>query len=278
MRRRKYDFDEAKVRKYLNEGRGTGDGANYRPWLTVYDLPSKGRSHRIYGIKTGRVHHLLSDGEWKSFLRFEADHSVLDIREQFPLDRHQTMKVARDLGYPHPITTDGTPYVMTIDFLLTRRQGDRLLLEALTFKYTPVALKERDQQLLAIAAECVRRNGLALELIDETSFDQNLVRNYDAIRGCYDISSFYGYDSRVAKKIATELVTIVKAAAPCSLEETCHDIARRHDTTASEVFMVAKHLLARSILTCDLSAYEDLVEIPMRDMRIRAQGEFTCPR
>lgn len=117
MGRRKYQFTEAKVRKYLAEGRGTGDGANYKPWLTVYDLPSRGRSHRIYGIKTGRVHHLLSDGEWKSFLRFEFDDSVLDIREQFPLDRRQTMRVARDLGYAHPITTDGTPYVMTIDFL-----------------------------------------------------------------------------------------------------------------------------------------------------------------
>lgn len=274
MRRRKYNFDEAKVRKYLNEGRGTGDGANYRPWLTVYDLPSKGRSHRIYGIKTGRVHHLLSDGEWKSFLRFEADDSVLDIREQFPLDRHQTMKVARDLGYPHPITTDGTPYVMTIDFLLTRRQGDRLLLEALTFKYTPVALKERDQQLLAIAAECIRRNGLALELIDETSFDQNLVRNYDAIRGYYNISAFCGYDPCVAQRLATELVAMVKAAMPCSLKEACYDISRRQHITANEVFTIAKHLLARSILTCDLSAYEQLADIPMSGMRIRPQGEF----
>jgi hypothetical protein len=97
MSRRRYQFTEAKVRKYIAEGRGSGDGASYKPWLTVYDLPSRGRSHRPFGIKTGRTHHLLSDGEWKSFIRFEYDATVLDIREQFPLDRHQTMRVARDL-------------------------------------------------------------------------------------------------------------------------------------------------------------------------------------
>src|SRR5690606_3193435 len=175
MSRRKYQFTEAKVRKYIAEGRGSGDGASYKPWLTVNDLPSRGRCHRPFGIKTGRTHHLLSDGEWKSFIRFEFDSSVLDIREQFPLDRHQTMQVARDLGYKHPITTDGTPYVLTIDFLLTRRVGDTLALEPLSFKYNPAGLSERARELHNIAAECVRRNGLTLEMIDERSFNENFI-------------------------------------------------------------------------------------------------------
>ena len=137
MARKRYQFDEPKVRKYIAEGRGQGDNESYCPWLKVYDLPSRGRSHRLFGIKTGRVHHLLSDGEWKSFLRYEFDPSVLDIREQFPLDRYQTMKTACDLGFKHPVTTDGTPYVLTIDFLITRLFGDRLETEALSFKYSP---------------------------------------------------------------------------------------------------------------------------------------------
>lgn len=276
MGRRKYQFTEAKVRKYLAEGRGTGDGANYKPWLTVYDLPSRGRSHRIYGIKTGRVHHLLSDGEWKSFLRFEFDDSVLDIREQFPLDRRQTMRVARDLGYAHPITTDGTPYVMTIDFLLTRRVDHQLVLEALSFKYNPVALKARDLELHAIAAECVRRNGVTLKLIDETSFEPNFLRNYDSIRGYFDISALHGYDPIASRRIAEALVTEVKAAKPLSLAETCYDLAPRHCVSANEVFTIAKHLLARGVLACDLNAYSDLTEIPMSNMQIRPRGAVAC--
>ena len=62
MTRRRYVFDEARVQRFLAEGRGTGDGPHYRPWLQVQDVSSMGRSHRPFGIKTQRVHHLLSDG------------------------------------------------------------------------------------------------------------------------------------------------------------------------------------------------------------------------
>jgi len=272
MRRRKYQFSEAKVRKYLKEGRGSGEGANYRPWLKVYDLPSKGRSHRPYGIKTGRVHHLLSDGEWKSFIRFEFDDSVLDIREQFPLDRRQTMQAARDRKLAHPITTDGTPYVMTIDFLLTRRVGDRLRLEAFSFKYNPVALKDRDKELNAIAEECVQRNGLTLKFIDETDFDPNFIRNYDSIRGYFDISAFHAYDPVRARRIAEALIAAVQSAKPRSLEEACYDIGTRHQVSANDVFTIAKHLLARGVLACNLSAYADLAEASLSEMRIRPLG------
>ena len=40
-------------------------------WLTVRDLSSLGRSHRVYGHKTKRTHHLLSDLELAIFLILE---------------------------------------------------------------------------------------------------------------------------------------------------------------------------------------------------------------
>lgn len=67
MARRKYSVDEALIARYLKEGRGTGLGADYKPWLRISDVPSLGRSHRLRGIKTGRVHHFLSDIEVNLF-------------------------------------------------------------------------------------------------------------------------------------------------------------------------------------------------------------------
>lgn len=72
-------------------------------------------------------------GSGKPFSRFEADRSAVDIREQFPLDRRQTYRVAQDLGFKHPVTTSGTPYVLTIDFLITRRIRDNYRLEPYRF-------------------------------------------------------------------------------------------------------------------------------------------------
>ncbi|SDJ23940.1 hypothetical protein SAMN04488123_12245 [Natribacillus halophilus] len=53
----------SEVDKWIKEGRGTGSGAEYRPWLKVQDVSSLGRSTRLKGIKTGRQHEFLSDLE-----------------------------------------------------------------------------------------------------------------------------------------------------------------------------------------------------------------------
>lgn len=163
MSRRQYQFDEPKTRRYIDESRGSGEGSTYKPWLTVYDLASHGRSHRPWSTKTNRVHHLLSDGEWKCFLAFEADPAVIDIREQFPLNRLQTYRIAREFGYRPARTVDGTPYVMTIDFLITRRVRETIQFEPYTFKYSPETLTKRDLELPSVATEFFRRHGFALK-------------------------------------------------------------------------------------------------------------------
>jgi len=78
MARRKYSVDEALIARYLKEGRGTGFGADYKPWLKIYDVPSLGRSHRLRGIKTGRVHHFLSDIEANLFYLLDWHDAVVD--------------------------------------------------------------------------------------------------------------------------------------------------------------------------------------------------------
>lgn len=47
MARRRYAFDEDRIALFHKEGRGTGRGDNYKPWLTVQDLRSSGRVHRV---------------------------------------------------------------------------------------------------------------------------------------------------------------------------------------------------------------------------------------
>ena len=53
MAKRKTDWDEDKLKKWIQEGRGQGEGKEYKPWLTVTDFSSRGRCSRLKGIKTG---------------------------------------------------------------------------------------------------------------------------------------------------------------------------------------------------------------------------------
>ncbi|WP_338009867.1 hypothetical protein [Pseudoalteromonas maricaloris] len=99
---RKIGHTEAQYHKWIKEGRGTGEYQDYKPWLTVYDAPSDGRVHRVFGYKSKRTHHLLSDLELSMFYLLEWRQDVLQVKEQFPLEREITLELAESAGIKHP--------------------------------------------------------------------------------------------------------------------------------------------------------------------------------
>jgi len=109
---------------WIKQGRGAGTGNRYQPWLTVRDLPSSGRSHRIWGFQTQRTHHLLSDLELSSFFLFDWNSSVTDIREQFPLKLDDTCELAEQAGIRHP-EVRGQIQVMSTDFLVDTNRPEK---------------------------------------------------------------------------------------------------------------------------------------------------------
>ncbi len=92
------DFERALKNKY-----GIGQGLEYKPWLRIQDVKSKGVRSVIYGREAKREHHMLSSIESEHFQLAEFSNRVLDIREQFPiLPLNFTQKVAKILGVEHP--------------------------------------------------------------------------------------------------------------------------------------------------------------------------------
>ena len=116
-KKNKYSISEAKEQQWIKEGRGSGQGCHYKPWITVRDIPSEGRSHRVFGHKTQRTHHLLSDLELAVFLLLEWHMETTDIREQFPLRQEDTLALAIEAGIDHP-STNGVMHTMSSDFLV----------------------------------------------------------------------------------------------------------------------------------------------------------------
>jgi hypothetical protein len=122
------EWSEEKYKRFLKEGRGHGEGKDYKPWLTVQDFPSKGRCSRIFGWKTGRIHHLFTDSETRYFYLLEWEDAVIDIREHFPLlDYIEWVQERDDLRFD--MFTDkksGTPYIISTSFLITlKAQGGK---------------------------------------------------------------------------------------------------------------------------------------------------------
>jgi hypothetical protein len=123
MGKRKYEWNERKIKRFQKEGRGKGAGESYKPWLTVRDLSSVGRSIRVPGRVVDRIHHLLSDHERRAFLVYDYADSVSDIREQYPLDREETKAIAKEAGIVHPADSDCL-LVQTTDLLVTLLDQD----------------------------------------------------------------------------------------------------------------------------------------------------------
>ncbi len=114
---------DSRSQKWIKQGRGKGSGKEYQPWLTVRDLSSSGRSHRVWGFHSQRTHHLFSDLELSAFLLLDWNPVVIDIREKFPLRIEDTLDIATCAGICHS-KVRGNLKVIYTDFFLDTSLSD----------------------------------------------------------------------------------------------------------------------------------------------------------
>ena len=109
---------------------------SYKPFFKVRDVPSKGRSRILRGLKVARDHHYVSDIEYLCHLLVEFSHNVIDIREQFALlPWRATQEIAEEIGYRHPTyPASSTPTVVTSDIVVTYLENGRKQLFVISVK------------------------------------------------------------------------------------------------------------------------------------------------
>ena len=128
---RNYPFTEEKFDRWTKQGRGTGAKEFWLPWLTEADLPPRfGHKTRYASAICPRVGIALSSIEVITRSYYEFVSNVDDVREQFPLDREQTRRIARKLGIKHPCDPDSrVDIVMTTDLVVSLKEPDGSFLE-----------------------------------------------------------------------------------------------------------------------------------------------------
>ena len=83
--KKRHNITKKDVTRWVNQSFGQGEGESYKPFFHVRDVPSRGRSTMIKGLKSKRTHHYYSDLERRYHLLAEHDPEVTEIREQFAL-------------------------------------------------------------------------------------------------------------------------------------------------------------------------------------------------
>lgn len=239
MAKRRNELTEKRIAKLQKEGRGEGIGSDYKPWIRIHDFSSRGRVHRRFSQRVRRIVHLLSDIEEDVFLKFDASELVVDIREQFPLPRVDTLRIAEAHGYRHP-QVRGVVAVMSTDFVIDLPGPRRIA----------IAVKSREE----LGKRCVlekldierlywleRRHDWHLIVDDAVSHDERLHLQETAEWGSLDLLE--GVDDWAER--SRDLVLAIFSAEP---RERLLDVLKRVEGRcgweAGDALALAKHLLA----------------------------------
>jgi hypothetical protein len=236
------------IKRLTVEKRGQGDGKHYKPFLTVRDVPSKGRVHRRPALTHGRIVHLLSDLELSTFLLFDWDLSVTDIKEQFPLDPEKTAKISERLGIPHPAVS-GVTQVMTTDFLLDTQQNNKVVQVAISVKYS----NELEDVRVIEKQELERRYweslGIQWYLFTENEVPYTLIQNIKWL-----IPHMHSYDLNKASQIEV-FNTINEAILTHPIDKIAvvmKYLDDQYKVDGGTYLSYLRHLLAQNAFTWDL--------------------------
>lgn len=175
---------EAEIKKLLRSGLGSGEGLNYKPWMTVHSFSSRGNSHRIHSVKTGRVHQLFSNIERALFLKAEYGEKFVDFQEQRAMEREQTLAIASVLNIRHPLYIGtSVPYVMTLDAVVKRRDSQgNIKVTAYDAKEESSIADQRTLEKLSIHRAYCEHQGWEYQLVDNNTIPREVVRNLEWIR------------------------------------------------------------------------------------------------
>jgi hypothetical protein len=190
-----------KITRWTKEGRGRGEGADYKPWLTVHDVPSKGVRVRVWSARTKRIHHLMSMLEYLFFIILESDPDILDIWEQFPLDLEKTKAISARLGPSHYHPWDRRTeclVVMTTDLVYNKVVNGRIVRHARCLKYPRDLRKPRTIIKIEIEHQCwLTEPDSDFAIITETAIPRALIRNLRWLRGALRPDSLEGFEEAV---------------------------------------------------------------------------------
>lgn len=251
MSRKKYGLTERRILKFIKEGRGMGTGVSYVPWFLVSDLSSQGRSHRVYWSRTNRVHHLFSDIEFLVFIHLIwAD--VEDVREQYPLPRPETVRIAKNLGIRHPVDPQSrTMWVMTTDFVVTVSTPHGSTLLAVAAKPEESLEKRSVLKKLEIERRYWEQRQVPWYLITDTHVKTRVGRN---LLWIFDGSDNHSAAGAVELTIFSLLMEKRQTLPYVPIKIICRQIDHQLLFPGGTALSALRRLLAGKWITTDLSA------------------------
>ncbi len=254
MSKRRVIFTQKVLERWLKEGRGSGSGAFYKPWLTIHDFASTGRCHRIANWHHGRLHHLMSDLEEIVFYLFSWSEPVIDIREQFPLlPLDETLAIAEEIGINHQVDARSSyPIVATTDFLLkiNDKHGEKYL--ARTVKPAEQLKNKRILEKFEIERCYWAARNIDWGVITDENLPRQLYRNIKLVYECYPLKALKPLAIQAINEVIQTLTELV-IKGEMSLRDLTKLIDEQFRFVNGMTMNIVRHLIARRWWKIDMS-------------------------
>ncbi|MGH4118246.1 TnsA endonuclease N-terminal domain-containing protein [Clostridium sp.] len=245
------------IPKMIKEGRGTGKGEQYKPWIKIQDVASLGRASRIKGIKSGRQHEFLSDMKRNYFYFLEYSDKVNDIREQFSLlPIEETILIAKELGIEHPKQPEtGEFIVMTTDFLISINYNDKIYELARTIKSRDDLLNKRMIEKFEIEKQYWEKKGINWGIVTEEEIDRVIANNISLVHGYKElgaIDSFIDIKDYEVKDLIYEFIKRI-IDNPKTMRAICIEYDSDMCLEKGSSLCIFKYLVINKIIQIDIS-------------------------
>jgi len=227
-------------------------GKDYVPYTKTNTFSSKGRATRIMGIKTGRIHHLQSDNQYRAFLYFEWADKVIDIRESYPLlDIMEVIDNKEDLRFDKFKDKEkDKQFILTTNFLLTVDKGNGdLEYVARTVKNTSELSRAITAEKLEIERRYWEAKGIEWKIITEKELDRQYVKNIEFIRETLLQSQ---YQEQELQEMGNKLVLVLMNSAEQSLKQTLKEYERILNLNEGAGLFVFRYLVAKKKVHLDM--------------------------
>lgn len=267
MAKRKSGWTEEKIARYIKAGKGQGELEKYIPWLNVQDFSSKGNVTRINGWKTKRKHEFFSNLERSYFFLLDWSDNVVDIREQFPMDREKTFNIAEEKGISHSNDESSDTIIpMTTDFFVTLVKNKSSVYLARTVKPSKELEDPRVIEKFEIEREYWEGKGIDWGIITEKELPAMLVKNIQWVH------KFYFLDSEEDELLALEFLKVIKASLNSpnlKIIKVCNKFDDDYNAEVGSAITYFKHLIARKFISFNMTEKMDIRKLNINEITIK---------
>jgi len=259
MARRILNYTAETRQRWLSEGRGQGDGKNYKGWLTTHDVnaPVSYKSRLIDRCHM-RLCHLLSSIEERGFLYFDYCRSTLALYDQYRLDLDETIAIAKQLGIEHPRVPGTREYWdMTTDLVCINHVDNEKIMLPRSCKMAKDLGDWNNIEHAEIERVYWRRRNRTLKFITEEDrcIPNVLANNLQILKSLRflqdEVLPYEGFVDEMRERMQHELA---RRSHGCSLTDFSHAFDVANSLEPGRSLRLALHFIYQHALIADLMA------------------------